>query len=77
MSNTSFSLKQYEIHPRKIIRNATPQVPSEIMKPLNAWSDGNAYEKAALKLANMFQKNFKQFEQGCSEKIIQAGPKYS
>jgi len=54
-----------------------PEVPSEIMKPRNTWSDGNAYDKAALKLANMFQDNFKQFEEGSSEEIIQAGPKLS
>ena len=52
-------------------------VPIEIMKPRNTWSDGNEYDKAALKLANMFHKNFKQYEKGSSEKIIQAGPKSS
>jgi len=54
-----------------------PKVPNEIMKPRNTWSDGNAYDKAALKLANMFQENFKQFEEGSSDEIIQAGPKAS
>ena len=47
------------------------------MKPRNTWSDRNAYDKAALKLANMFQENFKQFEEGSSDEIIQAGPKAS
>jgi len=54
-----------------------PKVPDEILKPRNTWSDGNAYDKAALKLANMFQENFKQFEEGSSKEIIQAGPKAS
>ena len=47
------------------------------MKPRNTWSDLIAYDKAALKLANMFQENFKQFEEGSSDEIIQAGPKAS
>jgi phosphoenolpyruvate carboxykinase (ATP) len=54
-----------------------PKVPGEIMKPRNTWSDGNAYDEAALRLAKMFQENFKQFEEGSSEKIIKAGPTVS
>ena len=44
------------------------------MKPSKTWSDEKAYDRAAVKLAKMFQKNFKQFEEGASEKIILAGP---
>ena len=52
-----------------------PKVPIEIMKPSNTWSDRDAYDKAALKLAKMFQENFKQFEEGSKEEILEAGPK--
>jgi len=52
-----------------------PKVPSEIMKPRNTWSDRDTYDKAALKLAKMFQENFKQFEEGSKEEILEAGPK--
>ena len=45
------------------------------MKPRNTWSDRDAYDKAALKLAKMFQENFKQFEEGSKEEILEAGPK--
>jgi phosphoenolpyruvate carboxykinase (ATP) len=54
-----------------------PNVPDEIMQPRRTWSDANAYDQAALKLANMFKENFKQFEEGSSQEIIQAGPNVS
>ena len=54
-----------------------PDVPSEIMLPRNTWSDGDAYDEAALKLATMFRDNFKQFEEGSSQEIVQAGPNIS
>ena len=51
-----------------------PNVPYEILLPRKTWSDENAYDKAELKLAKMFNKNFKKFEAGSSPQIIQAGP---
>ena len=56
------------------VPTACPNVPDEIMQPKKTWSDGNAYDQAALKLAKMFKENFKQFESGSSQEIIQAGP---
>ena len=46
------------------------------MKPRNTWTDGNAYDKAALKLANMFQENFKQFEVPPVSKLTSAQAMY-
>ena len=43
------------------------------MKPRNTWSDRDAYDKAALKLAKMFQENFKQFEEGSKEEDFGRG----
>ena len=54
-----------------------PNVPDEIMQPRRTWSDAKVYDQAALKLANMFKENFKQFEDGSSKEIIQAGPNVS
>ena len=54
-----------------------PNVPDKIMQPRKTWSDANAYDQAALKLAKMFKDNFKQFEEGSSKEIIQAGPNIS
>jgi phosphoenolpyruvate carboxykinase (ATP) len=50
-------------------------VPNEILFPRNTWSDKEAYDKKADKLASMFAENFKQFKEEASEELIKAGPK--
>jgi len=50
------------------------KVPNNILKPRNIWSDGTKYDKTALKLAKMFNKNFKKFEKGIDKEIVKAGP---
>ena len=52
-------------------------VPVEIMLPRNTWSDGDAYDEAERNLAIMFRDNFKQFEEGSSKEILEAGPNIS
>ena len=54
-----------------------PDVPVEIMLPRNTWSDGDAYDEAERNLAIMFRDNFKQFEEGSSKEILEAGPNIS
>lgn len=51
-----------------------PNVPSEILNPKNTWADKAGYDVTLNKLAQQFAKNFEQFESGCSEEIIKAGP---
>lgn len=49
-------------------------VPSELLFPRNTWADKNAYDAKAKDLARMFRDNFKKFEYGTSNDVIQAGP---
>ena len=51
-----------------------PDVPAETMLPRNTWSDVFAYDEAERNLAIMFRDNFKQFEEGSSKEILEAGP---
>ncbi|MGE5678176.1 MAG: phosphoenolpyruvate carboxykinase (ATP) [Pseudomonadota bacterium] len=50
-----------------------PEVPAEVLKPVNVWQDKAEYEKTAKKLAADFYDNFSKFK-GVSEAIVNAGP---
>ncbi len=51
-----------------------PNVPSQILLPRNTWTDKNAYDQTAQKLAALFRKNFKQYEADVSPAVSAAGP---
>ena len=53
---------------------AVEGVPSEILQPRKTWSDGDAYDARAAKLAEMFIDNFKQFEADVSDEVKAAAP---
>ena len=55
--------------------DAVPGVPSEVLNPRNTWTDKNAYDQAAAKVAGMFVKNFEQFADEASDEILAAAPK--
>jgi phosphoenolpyruvate carboxykinase (ATP) len=57
--------------------NSCPNVPNELLNPRNTWSDKSEYDKKANHLAELFNKNFKQYAEGCSEEILSAAPKVS
>lgn len=57
------------------IPTSCPEVPSKVLIPKNTWSDGAAYDNQAKKLAQLFIDNFKKYEEGSSQAIINAGPK--
>ena len=51
-----------------------PNVPDEVLIPKNTWSDTQAYDKQARKLAELFINNFEKYKAGSSDAIINAGP---
>ncbi|CAN1317130.1 Phosphoenolpyruvate carboxykinase (ATP) 1 [Linum perenne] len=58
-------------------------VPSEILEPMNTWSDKTAYKETLLKLAGLFKGNFEVFtdykigkDSKLTEEILAAGPNF-
>lgn len=45
-----------------MIPTSVPDVPSDVLNPRAMWSDENAYDAQARKLAQLFFDNFKRFE---------------
>ncbi len=52
-----------------------PGVPSELLVPKNTWEDKVAYDQVKVKLVQLFQDNFRDFEASVNQEIIDAGPK--
>ncbi len=51
-----------------------PGVPSGVLRPRNSWSDTDAYDATAHKLAAMFVKNFEKFADRASAEVLGAAP---
>lgn len=51
-----------------------PNVPEELLNPRNTWSDPEAYDTQARKLANMFVENFKQYADLVTPEVRKGGP---
>lgn len=56
------------------VPTSCPDVPSNLLWPRNTWSDQEAYDQQAAKLANLFKENFKQFNLS-SDAVRNAGPR--
>jgi phosphoenolpyruvate carboxykinase (ATP) len=52
-----------------------PNVPAEILNPRNTWDDKAAYDVKAKDLAQQFINNFKKYESGVTDEILEAAPK--
>ena len=57
------------------IPNSCPNVPDEILNPINTWFDKEAYGTYAHKLALLFADNIKKFHGVVTEDILNAGPR--
>ena len=51
-----------------------PDVTGSILSPRSTWFNGSEYDAKATHLARLFKENFKQFEDGVSKEIVNAGP---
>merc|ERR1712066_424402 len=62
-----------------IPKTGIKDVPKEILRPEEAWvqsgKSAEDFQKTANNLAGLFQKNFEEFADRCSEGVIAAGPK--
>ena len=53
---------------------ACPGIPDELLIPRDTWSDPNAYDETASKLAQLFHANFESYAGGVSDAVKSAGP---
>ncbi len=51
-----------------------PNVPTDILDPINTWADKGAYIKKAIQLAHSFHLNFEKFSMEANQEIIEGGP---
>lgn len=56
------------------VPGSCPGVPTEVLDPRGTWSDPEAYDSQARKLAGMFDENFDRFADDVSEDVRSASP---
>ncbi len=73
----SLAAGKFTVHPTFGVEvpTACEGVPKEILDPKWTWTDGDAYDDTAAKLAGLFADNFVQFADGCSDAVNAAEPK--
>jgi len=63
----------------KVPKSGVKDVPSHILRPEDAWlkagKSAAEFKKTAENLAGLFQNNFKEFADKCSDSVRAAGPK--
>src|SRR5690606_30776309 len=57
------------------IPKEVPGCPPEVLVPRDTWKDKKAYDETAMKLAHLFQENFKKYEDQASAEVKAAGPR--
>jgi phosphoenolpyruvate carboxykinase (ATP) len=56
-----------------LVPQSCPGVPGEVLTPRSTWPDPAAYDAQASRLAELFRKNFQQFE-GVPAAVRDSGP---
>ena len=51
-----------------------PEVPNEVLNPIDTWESADAYNAKAAELSNSFKQNFAQFEEYANDEIMAGGP---
>ena len=66
----------FEPHPifGLFMPESCPNVPSEMLDPMNTWDKKGAYVSKAIQLAHSFHLNFEKFSNQASQQIIEGGP---
>lgn len=54
---------------------AVPDVPSQLLDPRSTWSDPDAFDRQARKLAGMFVDNFASYADGVEDAVVKSGPR--
>ncbi|MBM3999186.1 MAG: phosphoenolpyruvate carboxykinase (ATP) [Planctomycetes bacterium] len=52
-----------------------PEVPADVLWPRGTWSDGEAYDRTADRLASLFHENFSKYADGVSDAVKAASPR--
>lgn len=67
---------EFEQHPifGLFMPKECPNVPTELLDPINTWLQKGGYISKAIQLAHSFHLNFEKFESEASEQIIEGGP---
>lgn len=52
-----------------------PNVPTEVLNPINTWTDKGAFKEKSKFLAGLFVKNFEKYADGVTEEVLAAAPK--
>ena len=52
-----------------LVPQACPGVPAEVLNPRNTWADKDAYDAQAKHLTELFEENFRQFEEHVNDQV--------
>ena len=56
------------------VPTSCPGVPADVLQPRGTWTDGDAYDATADRLARMFNENFARYAEGVSDEVNGAAP---